>query len=105
VSARDRRKVLLEITEAGREVYFEGLHRVIVRNIVMIDGISKADQRATARVLQKLLANLAPNPATLEAVTEFRRLSPEEAEAEAEAAPWPQDGDQAPTSSRRTIRE
>jgi DNA-binding MarR family transcriptional regulator len=72
-SDRDRRKVMLELTYRGEDMYFDCLTEIKDRNVMMLSGISEDEQRSAARVLLKLVANVAPNDATRQAVIEVSR--------------------------------
>jgi DNA-binding MarR family transcriptional regulator len=69
----DRRKVMLDLTDAGEDLYFAGLHEIKCSNIVMLSGVSEAEQRATARVLRTLVAAVAPSEAARDAMIDLSR--------------------------------
>jgi DNA-binding MarR family transcriptional regulator len=72
-SNRDRRRVLLEVTAKGEELYFTCLQEIMDRNVVTLSGISEPEQRATAHVLRKLLTAVAPSEAARNAVLDLNR--------------------------------
>lgn len=71
--ARDRRQVLLEMTELGREAYLAGLLKVFECNAAMVSGLSDEDQRATVRALRRIVENLAPSDVARDSIIGFSR--------------------------------
>jgi DNA-binding MarR family transcriptional regulator len=71
--ARDRRQVLLELTEAGRKTYHRAVSIVFELNSRLLASVPEADARAAARVLVRVVENLAPNPAARDSIIYFSR--------------------------------
>jgi DNA-binding MarR family transcriptional regulator len=71
--ARDRRQVLLELTDAGRETYQRALGIVFELNGKLLDAVPEADARGAARVLIRVVENLAPNRAARDSIIHFSR--------------------------------
>jgi DNA-binding MarR family transcriptional regulator len=61
----DRRQVLLTVTERGRATCRRTLQAVYRLNRDLLDGVPEAEQRALARALDRLVARLVDDPATL----------------------------------------
>jgi DNA-binding MarR family transcriptional regulator len=70
---KDRRQVLLEITEAGRECYRAALPAVFAYNRSLLKGLDAGEIRASARTLKLLTANLAANPTIRSFLLDFAR--------------------------------
>ncbi|HEX2817009.1 MAG TPA: MarR family transcriptional regulator [Phenylobacterium sp.] len=71
--ARDRRQVLLELTDQGRETYREALGIVFELNGKLLDSVSEDAARSTARVLIRVVENLAPNRVARDSIIHFSR--------------------------------
>jgi DNA-binding MarR family transcriptional regulator len=72
---KDRRQVLLELTDSGRDIYTKALVEVFDLNRKLLKDVSDEAQRATARVLMGVVDNLAPNPAARDSIVHFSRKS------------------------------
>lgn len=57
----DRRGVLVELTEAGRQVLQEAMSGNSAREREIVVGLSSAERRSLAGLLKKLLSTLEPN--------------------------------------------
>jgi DNA-binding MarR family transcriptional regulator len=57
----DRRGVLVELTDAGRQALDQAVDADTVREKELVAGLSSADQRSLASLLKKLLSRLEPN--------------------------------------------
>jgi DNA-binding MarR family transcriptional regulator len=68
---KDRRQVYLDITDAGREAHRDALSVVLGYNTKLLAGISEETQRAAARTLQVMAANLAPNPGARDGIIHY----------------------------------
>jgi DNA-binding MarR family transcriptional regulator len=71
--ARDRRQVLLELTDAGRATYRKALAIVFDLNGKLLDTVPEEDARGAARVLIRVVENLAPNRAARDSIIHFSR--------------------------------
>lgn len=71
--ARDRRQVLLELTETGRKTYLRAVSIVFELNNRLLASVPEADARGAARVLVRVVENLAPNPAARDSIIYFSR--------------------------------
>ena len=71
--AKDRRQVLLEMTEAGLDCYAEAV--TVVRNLngKLLEDIPEDSRRATARVLRHLVEQLAPSAAARDGLLRVSR--------------------------------
>jgi len=78
---RDRRQVLLSLTEKGADTYSQGLAIVLELNRDLMRGVPEGSKRAAAHVLQQLLENLAPNDLAREGILRFSREGLEAAKA------------------------
>ena len=72
-TARDRRQVLLELTDEGRKIYVAALGIVFEFNRRILDGIPDDAHRATARVLKQVVGNLAPDAMARDSIIHFSR--------------------------------
>ena len=70
---KDRRVVLLEMTDRGRETHVKALQVVFDSNSRLLDGISEAKCRAAARVLRRVVHNLAPNENARDSIIHYSR--------------------------------
>jgi DNA-binding MarR family transcriptional regulator len=71
--ARDRRQVILELTDPGRETYRKALGIVFELNGKLLDAVPEEDARSTARVLIRVVENLAPNRLARDSIIHFSR--------------------------------
>ena len=71
--ARDRRQVLLELTDAGRETYHRALALVFELNGRLLESVPEEEARGAARVLIRVVENLAPNRAARDSIIYFSR--------------------------------
>jgi DNA-binding MarR family transcriptional regulator len=74
--ARDRRQVLLELTPKGLETYRGALEVVFDLNRKLLATIPEDACRTTARVLMRVVENLAPNRAARDSIIHFSREAP-----------------------------
>ena len=92
-SARDRRQVLLDLTQPGRAVYLKALGIVFEFNRRILDGIPDDAHRAAARTLKRVVENLAPDSQARDSIIHFSRealvRAPRPPEPAAPAAPSP----------------
>ena len=70
---KDRRQVLLVATESGRALYREALAVVFSMNSRLLEGVPDPESRAAARVLQRIVANLAPTLAARDSIIHYSR--------------------------------
>lgn len=68
---KDRRQVFLDITDQGREAHRDALSLVLGYNARLVSGIPDEAQRAAARTLQVMAANLAPNPGARDGIIHY----------------------------------
>jgi DNA-binding MarR family transcriptional regulator len=73
---KDRRHVLLRLTESGKTAFEAALVVVININSRLVAGVSEMDSRTAARALKTIVANLAPTPAARVGIVEFSRNIP-----------------------------
>jgi len=71
--AKDRRQVLLQFTETGREVYMEAVKILLEVNAQLVEGLPESTRRDTARVLMRIVDNVAPNPMARNGIIHFSR--------------------------------
>lgn len=71
--ARDRRQVILTLTEAGREAHSRGLDVVLQLNQRLLGGVPESERRAAARVLMQVVSRLAPSPMARDGIIHFSR--------------------------------
>ena len=69
--ARDRRHVVLDLTDLGREIYRKALTVVLNLNQRLMDGVPEAERRSAARVLMQVVDNLAPNQLARDGIIHF----------------------------------
>ena len=79
--AKDRRQVVLTLTDKGATTYAKALGVVLNLNQRVMDTIPEPDRRAAARVLMQVLENLAPNKSARDGIIHFSREGVEEAPA------------------------
>jgi DNA-binding MarR family transcriptional regulator len=72
-SVRDRRQVLLDLTQSGRAAYLKALEIVFEFNRRILDGIPDDAHRATARTLKRVVENLAPDSLARDSIIHFSR--------------------------------
>lgn len=72
-SAKDRRQVLLALTDEGRETYRNALGVVFDHNRLILSGIPDEAHRAAARTLKKVVENLAPDTLARDSIIHFSR--------------------------------
>jgi DNA-binding MarR family transcriptional regulator len=70
---KDRRRVLLSLTRAGRKRYREGAEVFRARNAELAAGVPPDEMRGLARTLVTLLGNAATSEATRISLIEYRR--------------------------------
>lgn len=75
-AARDRRQVLLELTQPGRKVYLKALAIVFEFNGRILDGIPDEAHRTAARTLKRVVENLAPDTVARDSIIHFSRDAP-----------------------------
>lgn len=73
VSESDRRRVVLELTSAGQELYAQCVRHLMELNREAIEVVPTAKRREMVRTLESLVARLAPSPADAEAICGFTR--------------------------------
>jgi DNA-binding MarR family transcriptional regulator len=71
--AKDRRRVLLSLTEAGRARYRQGAEIFRARNAEVVVGVPGGALRALSRTLVVLLENATANEATRASLIRYRR--------------------------------
>lgn len=71
--ARDRRQVILNITDAGRETHGEALGMVLSLNSRLLDRVPEPERRSAARVLMQVVENAAPNRLARDGILRFGR--------------------------------
>lgn len=71
--ARDRRQVILMLTDLGRETYARGLEMVRALNMQLLDKVPEAERRSAARVLMEVVENLAPSQLARDGIIHFSR--------------------------------
>jgi DNA-binding MarR family transcriptional regulator len=69
----DRRQVLLRVTPAGRGANQQALRAVYQINRRALDGFDEQSQRQFARLEQRMVANLVPDPALTRRLLEHTR--------------------------------
>jgi DNA-binding MarR family transcriptional regulator len=71
--ARDRRHVVLDLTDLGRETHGRALGLVLNLNKRLMDSVPEHERRSTARVLMRVVDNLAPNRLARNGIIHFSR--------------------------------
>lgn len=71
--AQDRRQVRLELTDVGAQAHRRGLQRVFDLNSRLMGGVTQAQGRAAARVLQAIVRNLAPSRTACDSIIFYSR--------------------------------
>ena len=69
----DRRKVLLSLTPAGRELYSRAVEIIVELNREAVAGIPKSAQDAVIRAEETMLRNLVLDPGLADRLMQFRR--------------------------------
>lgn len=72
---RDRRHVILSLTDAGREIHARALAVVLSLNQRLLDAVPEAERRSAARVLMQVVENLAPSRLARDGILHFNRES------------------------------
>ena len=70
---RDRRQVLLALTELGEQTYARAVQLMKRHNVRAVEGVDPKALRTAARVLREVLPNLMDNPALAEDLSTFGR--------------------------------
>jgi DNA-binding MarR family transcriptional regulator len=71
--ARDRRHVVLDLTDRGHDTYAEALAVVLNLNQRLMDSVPDKERRSAARVLMQIVDNLAPNRLARDGIIHFNR--------------------------------
>jgi DNA-binding MarR family transcriptional regulator len=71
--ARDRRHVVLDLTELGRETHRKAMDLVLNLNKRLMDSVPEHERRSAARVLMQVVENLAPNRLARNGIIHFSR--------------------------------
>lgn len=71
--AKDRRQVVLNLTDKGAETYAKALNVVRNLNQRVMDAVPEPDRRVAARVLIQVLESLAPNKSARDGIIHFSR--------------------------------
>ena len=71
--ARDRRQVILSLTDQGREAHGRAMNVVLMLNQRLLDDIPDAERRTAARVLMQVVENLAPSRLARDGILHFSR--------------------------------
>ena len=72
-AARDRRQVVLDLTDAGRAAHIKGLLAVGEHNRIVLRDIDEADLRSAARLVASVIENQTDNEATRASIIRHRR--------------------------------
>ena len=72
-TAKDRRKVILTLTEPGRDLYKAAVQVIFDLNREMVAGVSNAAQHAVIEAEETMLRNLVPEPGLADRLMHFRR--------------------------------
>jgi len=72
-AAKDRRQVLLELTQAGRESYLAARRVVFDLNGRLMEGLLEHERRTTARVLIRVVEKLTNDAAARDSIIFFSR--------------------------------
>ena len=73
---KDRRHVVLALTDSGKQAYEAALIVVLNFNSRLVKGVPEKASRAAARVLKTVIANVAPTPAARDSIIHFSRDVP-----------------------------
>ena len=71
--AKDRRQVLLQFTEKGREVFAAAVKILLDVNAHLVAGVPEEARRGAAKVLMQVVENLAPSPLVRNGIIHFSR--------------------------------
>ena len=71
--ARDRRHVVLDLTDQGRKTHGAAMALVLNLNRKLMDSVPEHERRSAARVLMQVVDNLAPNPLARDGIIHFSR--------------------------------
>lgn len=71
--AKDRRQVLLRLTDAGHETAAKAVKILVDVNAQFLKSLPDVDLRATARVLVEVVDNFAPSPLVRDGIIHFDR--------------------------------
>lgn len=71
--AKDRRQVLLRLTDEGRQVLADAVKVIVEVNATLLEGVPEEDQRLTARALMRVVDNVAPNRRSRDGIIHFSR--------------------------------
>jgi len=71
--AKDRRQVLLRLTDPGRTVLAQAIEVIIEVNSLLMENIAEDDQRIAARALMRVVDNVAPNKRSRDGIIHFSR--------------------------------
>jgi DNA-binding MarR family transcriptional regulator len=71
--ARDRRHVVLDLTDLGRETHGRAMGLVLNLNKRLMDSVPEHERRSAARVLMQIVDNLAPNRLARNGIIHFSR--------------------------------
>lgn len=71
--ARDRRHVVLDLTDHGHSTYAKALAVVLNLNQRLMDSVPEKERRSAARVLMQIVNNLAPNRLARDGIIHFSR--------------------------------
>ena len=71
--AKDRRQVLLRLTDAGREVLEAAVKIIVGVNSASLRDVPEDVQRITARALMQVVDNVAPNQRSRNGIIHFSR--------------------------------
>jgi len=71
--AKDRRQVLLRLTDPGRKVLTEAIKVIIDVNAALLENVPDEDRRITARALMRVVDNVAPNKRSRDGIIHFSR--------------------------------
>jgi DNA-binding MarR family transcriptional regulator len=74
--AKDRRQVRLEMTPDGAQVHRRALYLVFDLNGRLLEGVSGEEARIAARVMQKIVRNLAPSASARDSIIYYKREAP-----------------------------
>jgi DNA-binding MarR family transcriptional regulator len=71
--ARDRRHVVLHLTEKGHETHGRAMKVVLNLNQRLLSDVPENERRSAARVLMQVVDNLAPNQLARDGIIHFSR--------------------------------
>jgi MarR family transcriptional regulator for hemolysin len=71
--ARDRRHVVLHLTEKGHETHGRAMKVVLNLNQRLLSDVPENERRSAARVLMQVVDNLAPNQLSRDGIIHFSR--------------------------------